>query len=106
MSGRKKGTVRELAAIAAVAGLVSAQVVVTASIATAATPVRLDLRVLLIGGPASGSTPDPTTAAWQTALASEGVPYTLAVTSGVPGAETVTLPPLTAAGDAGHGLFN
>ena len=57
----------------------------------AATPPTLDLKVLLIG---SGST-DPTTAAWATALASEGVPYTEVDAAGTIAAETVTLPALT-----------
>ena len=55
--------------------------------ASAASSVTLNLNVLLIGtGPS-----DPTTAAWQAALSSEGVPYTLATASG----GTVTLPPLS-----------
>ena len=53
-----------------------------ATAATAATPPTLDLKVLLIG---SGST-DPTTAAWEAALSSEGVPYTEVTAAGAVGA--------------------
>ncbi len=59
--------------------------------AAAASPPQLALRVLLIGNGPS----DPTTAAWQSALSSEGVPYTLATATGAYGSETVTLPALT-----------
>jgi hypothetical protein len=59
--------------------------------AAATTPVTLDLQVLLIG---NGST-DITTAAWQSALNEEGVPYTLVTASGTAPAETVTLPALS-----------
>ncbi|HEY4020601.1 MAG TPA: putative Ig domain-containing protein [Pseudonocardiaceae bacterium] len=59
--------------------------------AAAATPAQLNLKVLLIGGEAG----DPTTAAWQSALTSEGVPFTLATASGNYGSETVTLPALS-----------
>ncbi|MGO9028617.1 MAG: hypothetical protein ACLQOZ_08325, partial [Acidimicrobiales bacterium] len=52
---------------------------------------QLNLNVLLVGDGAS----DPTTAAWQSALSSEGVSYTLATAAGTYGAETVTLPALT-----------
>lgn len=77
-----------------IAAIISATLVVAvlgvtgfARTAAAATPSTLSLRVLLIGeGPS-----DPTTAAWQSALASEGVPYTLATASG----GTVTLPQLS-----------
>ena len=68
----------------------------------ATSSVRRDLRVLLIGG-GSG---DPTTAAWQSRLGSEGVAYTLATASGSYGAETVSLPALTDPADPNHGLFN
>jgi hypothetical protein len=69
------------------------------SVASAASPARLTLNVLLIGN----GTSDPTTAAWQAALTSEGVAYTLATATGGYGAETVTLPALT---NAGGGNFN
>ena len=59
--------------------------------AGAATPVQLDLNVLLIGSGPS----DPTTAAWQSALTSEGVAFTSVTASGAYGAESVTLPALT-----------
>jgi hypothetical protein len=64
--------------------------------ASGATPVQLDLKVLLVG---TGST-DPTTAAWESALSNEGVPYTA---TGAYGSETVTLPALTS---GSVGLFN
>src|ERR1035438_3123615 len=57
----------------------------------AAAPPTLNLNVLLIG---TGSS-DPTTAAWQSALSSEGVAYTSVTASGGYGAETVALPALT-----------
>jgi hypothetical protein len=70
-----------------VVGTVSA----VAGSAAAGTPVQQGPNVLLIGhGPS-----DPTTAAWQSALSSEGVAYTLATASGPYGSETVTLPALT-----------
>ncbi|HZM55204.1 MAG TPA: hypothetical protein VFC03_09295, partial [Acidimicrobiales bacterium] len=71
--------------------LVATLVSVAARPAAAAAPVQLNLNVLLIG---TGSS-DPTTAAWQSALSSEGVSYTLATATGAYGAETVTLPSLT-----------
>jgi hypothetical protein len=54
--------------------------------ASAATSSQLSLNVLLIGAGSS----DPTTAAWQSALSSEGVAYTevTATTSGGYGAPT------------------
>ncbi|HEY0805729.1 MAG TPA: putative Ig domain-containing protein, partial [Pseudonocardiaceae bacterium] len=63
----------------------------------AATPQRLDLSVLLIG---TGSS-DPTTAAWQSALSSEGVAFTTATATGAAGSQTVSLPTLST-GDAGN----
>jgi hypothetical protein len=71
--------------------LVATLVSVVARSAAAATPVQLNLNVLLIG---TGSS-DPTTAAWQSALSSEGVAYTSVTASGGYGAETVSLPALT-----------
>jgi len=46
-----------------------------ASSASAATPVQLSLKVLLIGNPVT-SPADPTTSAWAAAMTAEGVPYT------------------------------
>jgi hypothetical protein len=73
----------------------------TATYATAgATPSTLDLRVLLVG---DGPT-DVTTAAWESALSNEGVPYTevdatgatsTAETSTPTGSWTITLPALS-----------
>ena len=71
--------------------MVAALLSVVAHAAAASAPVQLDLKVLLVGDGAS----DPTTAAWQSALSQEGVPYTLATAAGTYGAETVTLPALT-----------
>jgi hypothetical protein len=107
MIGQRNRVVKRLATFVVMIAVVAAQsLVVTASSAAAATPARTELRVLLVGGPASGVTPDPTTAAWTSALDSEGVAYTVAVTTGAVGSETVALPALTASGDANHGLFN
>ena len=61
------------------------------SLASAASPPTLDLNVLLVGNGSS----DPTTAAWQSALSTQGVPYTLATATGTYGSETVTLPALS-----------
>ena len=47
--------------------------------ASAATPPTLDLKVLLIGegtSPTGQNSTDVTTAAWESALTNEGVPYT------------------------------
>ncbi|MGP8061296.1 MAG: hypothetical protein ACLP5O_01810, partial [Acidimicrobiales bacterium] len=57
----------------------------------AAAPPTLNLSVLLVGSGPS----DPTTAAWQSALSSEGVAYTMVTAAGAYGAETVALPALT-----------
>ncbi len=64
----------------------------TATYATAgATPSTLDLRVLLIGDGSS----DVTTAAWESALSNEGVPYTEVDATGTAGSWTITLPTLS-----------
>ena len=86
-----------LVALLMVAGLASTA---GAGASAAATPPTLDLNILLIG---TGSG-DVTTAAWQAALNSEGVPYTLATASGTYGSETVTLPALSSPN--GNGNFN
>jgi hypothetical protein len=78
-----------LAAALVAAGLTAVGGAQTA--ASAAGPPTLDLRVLLIG---EGAT-DPTTAAWQAALTSEGVPFTLVTASGSAPSETVGLPALS-----------
>src|SRR5664280_1383621 len=82
---------RSVAVLAITTVLVATLVTVAARPAAAAAPVQLNLNVLLIG---TGSS-EPTTAAWQSALSSEGVSYTLATATGAYGAETVTLPSLT-----------
>ena len=66
--------------------------------AAAATPLQLDLRVLLIGDTA---TQGSTTAAWASSLSSDGVAYTTVTASGSYGSETVALPPL-ASGSTGN----
>lgn len=65
----------------------------------AATPPQLDLKVLLIGG----GSDDPTTTAWQKALDTEGVPYTLVTGTGSPGSENMALPALSS---GTHGYYN
>ncbi len=70
-----------------------------AATASAAGPPTVNLKILLIG---EGSA-DPTTAAWQAALTSEGVPYTLVTASGSAPNETVNLPALSS---GGTGNFN
>ena len=80
-----------LAAVLSAAGMAAAGAGSAATVATAATAPTLDLKVLLIG---SGSA-DPTTAAWESALATEGVPYTEVDATGTSGSWTVTLPTLS-----------
>ena len=63
----------------------------TATAASAATAPTLNLKILLIG---SGSA-DVTTAAWESALKSEGVAYTEVTATGTSPSETVTLPALS-----------
>src|SRR5664280_1042637 len=82
---------RSLVKVVLACALVATFVSVVARSAAAAAPVQLNLNVLLIG---TGSS-DPTTAAWQSALSSEGVAYTSVTASGSFGAETVALPALT-----------
>jgi len=69
-----------------------------ATSASAATPPQLSLKVLLVG---QGSS-DPTTSAWESALTSEGVPFTEVTAAGAFPNETVTLPALTASSGAGN----
>ena len=66
--------------------------------ASAAAPPAVNLRILLIGEGAS----DVTTAAWQAALASEGVPYTLVTATGTAPNETVNLPALSSGGTGNY----
>ena len=63
----------------------------TATAASAATAPTLNLKILLIG---NGSA-DVTTAAWESALKSEGVAYTEVTATGTSPNETVTLPALS-----------
>ena len=101
VSGRRRRVTARLSSILvtvlAAAGLTATAG--TAGTASAATPPQLNLKILLIGeGPS-----DVTTAAWQAALNSEGVPYTLVTASGAAPDETVTLPTLSS---GGTGNFN
>ncbi|QMU73013.1 Ig domain-containing protein [Streptacidiphilus sp. P02-A3a] len=83
-----------LATLAAVTLLAAAGAAVPGTAAAAGSPPQLDLKVLLVGG-AGGGAADPTTAAWASALTTEGVPYTEVDASGTAGSETVTLPALS-----------
>jgi Putative Ig domain len=91
-----------LAALAAVALVAAAGAVVPGTAAAAGTPAQLDLKVLLVGG-TGGAAADPTTAAWASALSTEGVAYTEVDASGAAGSETVALPALSG---GTHGYFN
>ena len=92
MSRFRRSVYKVVTACVLVTLVIFTSLAVVAKPAAAATaPPELSLNVLLIG---TGST-DPTTAAWQAALSSEGVSYTLATAAGTYGAETVTLPALT-----------
>ena len=91
-----------LAALAAVALVAAAGAAVPGTAAAAGTPAQLDLKVLLIGG-TGGAAADPTTAAWASALSSEGVAYTEVDATGAAGSETVALPALSS---GTHGYFN
>ena len=74
--------------------------------ASAATPPTLDLKVLLIGEGTSANgenSTDVTTAAWESALTNEGVPYTEVDAIGSAPDETVTLPTLSS---GGTGYYN
>ena len=99
MTGRRRWGTKRLAlcltAVLAAGGM--AATAGAAAPASAATAPTLNLRVLLIG---EGSS-DVTTAAWQAALTSEGVPYTLVTGTGTSPAETMTLPALSS-GAAGN----
>jgi hypothetical protein len=66
----------------------------------AATQSQVNLKVLLIGG-VGGAASDPMTAAWDSTLTNEGVPYTEVDASGAVGSETVALPTLSS-GTSGY----
>lgn len=89
---------RSLAWVAA-AMLLSAAGLAGARPAWAATQPTLDLKVLLIGNGAS----DPTTGAWESALSTEGVPYTEVTAAGTVPNQTVTFPALSS---GSTGFFN
>jgi hypothetical protein len=100
MSRFRRSVTRAMTASVLVVLVIATSLSFVAKPAEAATaPPALNLNVLLIG---TGST-DPTTAAWESALTSEGVAYTEATATGTYGAETVTLPTLT---DGTTGNFN
>ena len=92
MSGHGRGATTRLSAVL-VAVLAASGLAVTggAAATVSATPLQLNLKILLVG---EGSS-DVTTAAWQAALNTEGVPYTLVTASGTAPDETVTLPALS-----------
>lgn len=74
----------------------------SAGASTSSAPT-LALKVLLIGAPVT--TPeDVSTAAWESALTAEGVPYTEVDATGSYGSEDITLPAL--ASNAADGNFN
>src|SRR5271154_683633 len=78
-------------------------VAIPAQSASAASSTQtVALKVLLIGGPPTGDTPDPTTVAWADALTSEGVPFTEVDGVGGYGSETVTLPTLNSSATSGN----
>ena len=78
-------------AAALVTILAASGAVLPTAAASVASPEQLAMKILLIGeGPA-----DVTTAAWRSALDSEGVPYTLVNATGAPGNESVSLPALS-----------
>ncbi len=86
---RAKFSVLGLAALGVTGGLLAA----SALAAPTPAPPSVSLKVLLIG---SGSA-DPTTVAWESALSSEGLPYTevTAANTGALGSWQVALPALT-----------
>ena len=96
---------RTVTLAAAVLCLLSATMVATEAIGSApsgaqGTP-RLDLKVLLIGS----SSGDPVTEAWESALTSEGVPYTL-VLPDPSNSASLTLPDLVDPDDPDHGYYD
>jgi len=91
MSSSKWSLVKVIASLLVVVVVAAAVLSTVTRRAAAASPPSLNLNVLLIGD----GTSDATTAAWQSALSSEGLAYTLATATGAYGAETVTLPALT-----------
>ncbi|MCW2930892.1 MAG: hypothetical protein JWM19_1854, partial [Actinomycetia bacterium] len=93
-NGKVRGWLAFLAVIVLTTGLT---VAAYGRWAAAAALPTLDLKVLLIGNGSS----DATTTAWQSALGSEGVPYTLVTASGTAPAQTLTLPALSS-GSTGY----
>jgi Putative Ig domain len=90
VAGRRRWGTRWLglgvAAVLSTTGLAAVNVA-----ASAATSNTLNLRILLIGDGNAA----PETAAWESALSTEGVPYTEVDSAGTAPAETVTLPALS-----------
>ncbi|QMU79567.1 hypothetical protein GXW83_31545 [Streptacidiphilus sp. PB12-B1b] len=91
-----------MAALASATLIAAAGAAIPAGAAAAASPPQLDLRVLLVGG-VGGAAADPTTAAWASALTTEGVPFTEVDAAGAAGSETVSLPALSS---GTHGAYN
>jgi hypothetical protein len=69
--------------------------------AATSTAPTVALKVLLIGAPVTNPL-DPTTAAWESALSGEGVPYTEVDATGAYASEVVTLPALTTSATVGN----
>jgi hypothetical protein len=90
---------RKVFAVGLTAALVMGLSSASITAAFGATPNTLDLRVLLIG---DGAT-DVTTVAWESALTTEGVPYTEIDATGTSPSQTVTLPALSS---GTTGFFN
>ncbi len=101
MRQRKRGWTAVLAA-ATLLATAGAAAPLAAPPAVAATSQQLDLKVLLVGGVGGGAS-DPTTAAWESALSTEGVPYTEVDGAGAAGSETVALPALSS---GSQGYYN
>jgi hypothetical protein len=100
MTGHGRGgqAWRRVCLAAALAAGVPAAAIGPVAAASAAAPPAVNLRILLIGE----GTGDVTTAAWQAALTSEGVPYTLVTATGTAPQETVTLPAMSSGGTGNY----
>ena len=82
-------------AIGISAAMIGTGVYVPAAAAAATTTSTIDLRILLIGAPPTAGVADPTTAAWESALSTDGVQYTEVDAAGTAPNQTVTLPTLS-----------
>jgi hypothetical protein len=81
-------------AIGVSAAMVGSGVYVPPASAATVTATTLDLRILLIGEPPAAGVADPTTSAWESALATDGVQYTEVDAAGTAPNQTITLPAL------------